>query len=184
MSAPNRPPITKVYSRRQQPPGKCSVPKDSLDWIQDQVMNFSSPFVKVNVLALILLLLLSLMTNYHIRHVLFVKSLDFISIPKTIQEALSYFGWRNTIIKEVNALDDNGYAQRYRVDYFDTFSPVAKLNSITLFISMEEVYMKQPSRFVAQMENDEVCRLLKSLYGLKQSPHGLENFVKHLKSLE
>ncbi|KAA0061999.1 Cysteine-rich RLK (RECEPTOR-like protein kinase) 8 [Cucumis melo var. makuwa] len=110
MSAPNRPPITKVYSRRQQPPGKrsCTYPIASVV-SYDQL---SYPTCS------------------------FVKSLDFISIPKTIQEALSYFGWRNTIIKEVNALDDNGYAQRYRVDYFDTFSPVAKLNSITLFISM------------------------------------------------
>ena len=29
-----------------------------------------------------------------------------------------------------------GYAQTYRVDYSDTFSPVAKLTSIRLFISL------------------------------------------------
>ena len=29
-----------------------------------------------------------------------------------------------------------GYAQTYRVDDFDTFSPVAKLTSIRLFISL------------------------------------------------
>ena len=34
----------------------------------------------------------------------------------------------------------------------------------------EEVYMKQPPRFVAQGEIGKVCRLQKSLYGLKQSP--------------
>ena len=65
-----------------------------------------------------------------------------------------------------------GYVQTYRVDYFDIFSPVAKLTSIWLLISLaathgwdlhqldikntflhgdlaEEVYMKQPQGFVA-----------------------------------
>ncbi|EOX99943.1 Cysteine-rich RLK (RECEPTOR-like protein kinase) 8 [Theobroma cacao] len=86
-----------------------------------------------------------------------------------------------------------GYAQTYGVDYSDTFSPVAKLNSVRLFISMaatydwplhqldiknaflhgdlqEEVYMEQPPGFVAQGECGKVCYLRKSLYGLKQSP--------------
>ena len=85
------------------------------------------------------------------------------------------------------------YAQIYGTDYSDTFSPVTKLNSIRLFLSMaathnwplhqldiknaflhgdlqEEVYMEQPPGFVAQGESDKVCRLRKSLYGLKQSP--------------
>ena len=35
----------------------------------------------------------------------------------------------------------------------------------------EEVYMEQPSGFVAQGEVGNVCRFRKSLYGLKQSPH-------------
>ena len=79
------------------------------------------------------------------------------------------------------------------MDYSDTFSPIAKLTSIRLFISLaathgwdpyqldiksvflngnilEEVYMEQPPRFVAQGEIGRVCHLRKSLYGLKQSP--------------
>ncbi|RVW93300.1 Retrovirus-related Pol polyprotein from transposon RE1 [Vitis vinifera] len=86
-----------------------------------------------------------------------------------------------------------GYAQTYGVDYSDTFSPVAKLNSVRLFISIaasqqwmihqldiknaflhgdleEEVYLEQPPGFVAQGEYGKVCRLKKALYGLKQSP--------------
>ncbi|KAJ9542741.1 LOW QUALITY PROTEIN: hypothetical protein OSB04_029247 [Centaurea solstitialis] len=86
-----------------------------------------------------------------------------------------------------------GYAQTYGVDYSETFSPVAKLSSIRLFISLaatygwplhqldvtnaflhgellEEVYMEQPPGFVAQGECGKVCKLRKSLYGLKQSP--------------
>ena len=82
-----------------------------------------------------------------------------------------------------------GYAQTYGVDYSNTFSPIAKLNSVRLFISIaasqqwmihqldilhgdleEEVYMEQPPGFVAQGEYGKVCRLKKALYGLKQSP--------------
>ena len=87
-----------------------------------------------------------------------------------------------------------GYAQTYGVDYSDTFSPIAKMTPVRLFISLaatynwdlhqldiknvflygdlqEEVYMEQPPRFVAKGEIGRVCRLRKSLYGLKQSPH-------------
>ena len=78
------------------------------------------------------------------------------------------------------------------MDYSDTFSLVAKLTSIRLFISLvatygwdlhqldiknvflhrdlaEEVYMEQSPGFVAQGEIGRVCRLRKSLYDLKQS---------------
>jgi len=71
------------------------------------------------------------------------------------------------------------------------FSPVAKMTSVSLFIAMtalqqwslyqldvknvflngdllEEIYMEQPLDFVAQMKSSRlVCRLHKSLYGLK-----------------
>ncbi|KAJ9556562.1 LOW QUALITY PROTEIN: hypothetical protein OSB04_011176 [Centaurea solstitialis] len=86
-----------------------------------------------------------------------------------------------------------GYAQTYGVDYSETFSPVAKVPSIRLFISLaatynwvlhqldvknaflhgdlhEEVYMEQPPGFVAQGESGRVCKLRKSLYGSKESP--------------
>ena len=79
------------------------------------------------------------------------------------------------------------------MDYSYPFSPIAKLTSVQLFISLaathgwdlhqldiknvflhgdlaEEVYMEQPAGFVAQGEIGRVFRLRKSLYGLKQSP--------------
>ena len=87
-----------------------------------------------------------------------------------------------------------GYAQTYRVYYYDTFSLEAKLTFVRLFISFatsydwdlhqlnimnvflhgdlqKEVHMEQPLEFVAQGEIGKVYRLRKSLYGLKQSPH-------------
>ena len=87
-----------------------------------------------------------------------------------------------------------GYTQIFGLDYSDTFAPVAKIASVRLFLSMvvvrhwpfyqldiknvflhgnleEEVYMEQPPGFVAQGESSSlVCRLRRSLCGLKQSP--------------
>ncbi|RVW16747.1 Retrovirus-related Pol polyprotein from transposon RE2 [Vitis vinifera] len=85
-----------------------------------------------------------------------------------------------------------GYTQVYGSDYGETFSLIAKIAS-ALLLSMaamcswplyqldiknvflhgdlaEEVYMEQPPGFVAQGESGLVCRLRRSLYGLKQSP--------------
>ena len=86
-----------------------------------------------------------------------------------------------------------GYTQVYGTDYGDTFSPVAKIASVCLLLSLaamcswplnqldiknvflhgdhvEKVYMEQPPSFVAQGMSGLVCRLRRSLYGLKQSP--------------
>ena len=87
-----------------------------------------------------------------------------------------------------------GYAQRYGIDYQDTFAPVAKINTIRILISIaanrdwplqqfdvknaflngdleEEVYMELPLGVkIGSSCKDEVCKLKKSLYGLKQSP--------------
>jgi len=83
------------------------------------------------------------------------------------------------------------YSQVYDMDYHNTFSPVAKLTSMHIFISLaityrwplhqsdvknaflngvfdEEVYIEQLPDFVAQGESEKMCRLKKSLYGLKQ----------------
>jgi hypothetical protein len=85
-----------------------------------------------------------------------------------------------------------GYTQKEGVDYEETFSPVAMLKSIRILLSIaavldyeiwqmdvktaflngdlnEEIYMTQPEGFIEPGQEQKVCKLLKSIYGLKQA---------------
>ena len=83
-----------------------------------------------------------------------------------------------------------GFKQKTDFDFFDTFSLVTRITSIRLLIATaaifylkihqmdvktvflngdleEEIYMDQPEGFVEPGQESKVCKLTKSLYGLK-----------------
>ena len=100
-----------------------------------------------------------------------------------------------------------GYTQTYGIDYFETFSPAARMNSIRIPFSIvvnlswplfqldvknaflygdlqEEVYMEQPPSYVSQRET-KVCHLKKAIYGLTQSPRTwLEKFNRTISGID
>ncbi|GJT96977.1 retrotransposon protein, putative, ty1-copia subclass [Tanacetum coccineum] len=85
-----------------------------------------------------------------------------------------------------------GYTQTYGVDYGETFSPVAYIRAIRILLAIatfydyeiwqmdvkttflnghlsEDVYMVQPKRFMDLKHPNKVCKLQRSIYGLKQA---------------
>ncbi|GKB47887.1 retrotransposon protein, putative, ty1-copia subclass [Tanacetum coccineum] len=85
-----------------------------------------------------------------------------------------------------------GYTQTYGVDYGETFSPVADIRAIRILLAIlafydyeiwqidvktaflnghlsEDVYMVQPEVFVDPNHPNKVCKLQRSIYGLKQA---------------
>ena len=85
-----------------------------------------------------------------------------------------------------------GFDQKFGSDYDETFCPVVRLESLRTLIALssqrglelhhvdvqtaflngtlqEDIYMKQPEGYEKQGEEDLVCKLSKSIYGLKQS---------------
>ena len=100
-----------------------------------------------------------------------------------------------------------GCTQKFGLDYEETFSPVVRFESIRFVVALgaqhklqlhqmdvstaflhgeltDEVYMKQPEGFIETGKEDLVCRLKRSIYGLRQSPrcwnHALDGKLKEM----
>nr|GEW98406.1 hypothetical protein [Tanacetum cinerariifolium] len=94
-------------------------------------------------------------------------------------------GWKSRLVAK-------GYTQTPGIDYKETFSPIADIRAIRILIAIaayydyeiwqmdvktaflngylnEEVYIKQPEGFVNPKYPNRVCKLKRSIYGLKQA---------------
>ncbi|GJX15060.1 reverse transcriptase domain, reverse transcriptase zinc-binding domain protein [Tanacetum coccineum] len=85
---------------------------------------------------------------------------------------------KNDVVSRNKArLVAQGYNQQERINYDETYAPVARLESIRILLAYacvldfnEEVYVAQPPGFIDFAKPNHVYRLKKALYGLKQAP--------------
>jgi transposase InsO family protein len=95
-----------------------------------------------------------------------------------------------------------GFSQKPGIDYEETFAPVAKFATIRALLSVaahydleihqmdvrtaflngdleQDIYMKQPEGYVASGKENLVCKLRKSLYGLRQASRAWYDKIHH-----
>jgi len=100
-----------------------------------------------------------------------------------------------------------GFGRKQGIDFDEIFSPIVKMSSVRVVLGMaaimdleieqldvktaflhgdleEEIYMEQPEGFKVAKKEHLVCKLNKSLYGLKQTPRQwykkFESFMTNL----
>nr|GEZ12563.1 copia protein [Tanacetum cinerariifolium] len=125
-----------------------------------------------------------------------LKGKDSVCI-KAMQEELHQFDRLQdkdqTVIRNKARLVAKGYAQEEGINFEESFSPVACLEAVWIFVAYaahksfpiyhmdvktaflkgplkQEVYVAQPDGFVDPDHPEKVYRLRKALYGLKQAP--------------
>lgn len=101
-----------------------------------------------------------------------------------------------------------GFHQQPSVDFIETFSPVVKHSTIRVVLAIavskhwtllqldvecaflhgnlqEDVYMEQPQGYADPSKGDYVCKMLKSIYGLRQAPRSwYSKFSSKLQELQ
>jgi len=105
----------------------------------------------------------------------------------------SRFNPDGTLLRRKARIIAKGYSQREGIDFEEIFSPVARLETVRLFLAIgaqrewkffqldvksaflngdlkEEVYVLQPEGFVINGKEEMVYHLHKALYGLRQAP--------------
>ena len=98
-----------------------------------------------------------------------------------------------TVIRNKSRFVAQGYTQVKGIDFNETFAPIARLESIRVLLAIashlnfklyqmdvksaflngmlqEEAYVEQPKGFVDPYRPDDVYKLKRVLYGLKQTP--------------
>ncbi|GJT03697.1 copia protein [Tanacetum coccineum] len=98
------------------------------------------------------------------------------------------------VLKNKARLVAQGFRKKDRIDFEESFAPVARIEAIRIFVAnaahknmtiyqidvktaflngelKEKVYVSQPEGFVDQDNPSHVYKLKKALYGLKQAPH-------------
>ena len=91
-----------------------------------------------------------------------------------------------------------GFRQVFGIDYDDTYAPVVRMTALRVLLSVaihkkmfihgmdvknaflngkleHDIYMEQPEGYVDRQHPDYVCKLHKTVYGLKQSPRAWYN---------
>ncbi|GKB39681.1 retrovirus-related pol polyprotein from transposon TNT 1-94 [Tanacetum coccineum] len=129
--------------------------------------------------------------------------LDLLVEPKNFKEAMLEYSWIDAMQEEIHEFEQLqvwelvpfaiGYHQEEGINFEESFAPVARIESIRIFIAnaanknmtiyqmdvktaflngelREVVYVSQPKGFVDQYKPNHVHRLKKALYGLKQAP--------------